>query len=323
MPQPHSVNLDVVTLGESMVLLLAEEPGPMREATTFRRFIAGAESNLAIGLSRLGQTAGWFSRVGDDEFGRAIVFRIRGEGVDTSHVISDDTAPTGLVIRERREAGPIEQAYYRRGSAASRLSPADLDAAYLGGAKFLHLTGITPALSPSCRETIFAAADIARAAGVSVVLDPNYRSKLWDPPEAREVLRDLASHCDILLPGMDEAQLLTGQSDPESAARELHSLGPRMVVIKLGAQGALALVGDDQVTRSPAIRLERIVDPVGAGDAFAAGLLTGLLRDFTLDDALSLANRCGGLAMMSPGDMEALPRWAEVASESSGGDIRR
>ena len=144
MPPPSQ--LDVVTLGESMVLLLAEQPGPMREATTFRRFVAGAESNLAIGLSRLGHAAGWFSRVGDDEFGRALVFRIRGEGVDTSHVISDPTAPTGLVIRERREVGPIEQVYYRRGSAASRLSPADLDLTYLSGARFLHLTGITPAL---------------------------------------------------------------------------------------------------------------------------------------------------------------------------------
>jgi 2-dehydro-3-deoxygluconokinase len=316
-------NLDVVTLGESMVLLLAEQSGPMREATTFRRYIAGAESNLAIGLSRLGHGAGWFSRVGDDEFGRAVVFRIRGEGVDTSRVICDAAAPTGLVIRERREAGPIEQVYYRRGSAASRMSPSDLDAAYLGSARFLHLTGITPALSQSCHETAFAAAEMARATGVKIVLDPNYRSKLWDPPEAQQVLRDLASHCDILLPGTDEAELLTGLSDPERAARELQSLGPELVVVKLGAQGALALDPDGQLTRAPAPHLERIVDPVGAGDAFAAGLLSGLLRGFGLADALGLANRCGALAMMSPGDMEALPRWEEVASESTTSDIRR
>ncbi|MCA1645848.1 MAG: sugar kinase [Chloroflexi bacterium] len=321
MTQPQK--LDVVTLGESMVLLLAEQSGPMREATTFRRYIAGAESNLAIGLSRLGHAAGWISRVGDDEFGRAIVFRIRGEGVDTSHVISDDAAPTGLVIRERRDVGPIEQVYYRRGSAASRLAAADLDAAYVGSARFLHLTGITPALSESCRQTVFAAADMARAAGVRVVLDPNYRSKLWAAPEAREVLRMLARHCDILLPGMDEAQLLTGLAEPEQAARELIGLGPRLVVIKLGAQGALALDAHGQVTRAPAVVVERIVDPVGAGDAFAAGLLSGLLRDFTLAGALALANRCGALAMLSAGDMEALPRRAELAGGGFAGDIRR
>src|SRR5438552_1563450 len=256
----HPLRLDVVTLGESMVLLLAEQPGPMREAATFRRFIAGAESNLAIGLSRLGQTAGWFSRVGDDEFGRAIVFRIRGEGVDTSHVLSDPSAPTGLVIRERREIGPIEQVYYRRGSAASRLSPADLDTAYLSNARFLHLTGITPALSESCRQTVFEAAKIARAAGVQVVLDPNYRSKLWAPPEFRAAVRSLASLCDILLPGRDEAQLLTGQSDPEMAVRELHGLGPQLVVIKLGSAGAVAFDGH-QLTRAAGVHVERIVDP--------------------------------------------------------------
>src|ERR671928_1868265 len=113
---------DVIALGETMVLLVAEQPGPLREATTFRRHIAGAESNVAIGLCRLGHSAGWISRVGDDEFGRAVVLRIRGEGVDTSRVALDPRARTGVFFRERREVGPIEVVYYRAGSAASRLS---------------------------------------------------------------------------------------------------------------------------------------------------------------------------------------------------------
>jgi 2-dehydro-3-deoxygluconokinase len=316
------MGLDLVTLGESMVLLLAEQSGPMREATTFRRYIAGAESNVASGLSRLGHTSGWFSRVGADEFGRAIVFRIRGEGVDTSHVITDRLAPTGIVIRERREVGPIEQVYYRRGSAASRLSPDDLDESYLSQPRFLHLTGITPALSDSCRETVFAAADIARGAGVRVVLDPNYRSKLWDADTFGRVVRDLASKCDILLPGMDEATLLTAETDPVAAGRKLQALGPSIVVVKVGANGAIALV-DDQQIHVPAVRLERVVDPVGAGDAFAAGLLAGMLRGFTLEAALALANRCGALAMTAPGDMESLPFWDELEADSSGSDVRR
>ncbi|TMF03203.1 MAG: sugar kinase [Chloroflexi bacterium] len=313
--------LDLVTFGESMVLLLAEQTGPMREATTFRRHIAGAESNVAVGLARLGHTTGWFSRVGDDEFGRAVVFRVRGEGVDASRVISDPNAPTGIVIRERREVGPIDQVYYRRGSAASRLSPEDLDAEYLGKAKFLHLTGITPALSNSCKETVFAAAEIARTAGVPVVLDPNYRSKLWSGDEFRRVVRDLAARSDILLPGIDEAEVLTDEADPEIAARQLQRLGPDMVVLKLGAEGALA-VTHDELTRVPAHRLERVIDPVGAGDAFAAGLISGLLRGFGTADALRLANRCGALAMSAPGDMESLPRRAELEAEPSG-DVRR
>ncbi len=315
------MSLEVVTLGETMVLLLAEQSGPMREATTFRRHVAGAESNVAIGLSRLGQRTGWISRLGDDEFGQAVLLRIRGEGVDTSLVRLDARAPTGLVIRERREVGAIEQVYYRRGSAASYLSPDDLDPAYIGGARFLHLTGITPALSASCREAVFAAADIARSAGVSVVLDPNYRSRLWPPDDARRVLRELVSLCDVLMPGYEEAELLTGESDPERASRQLLALGPRTVVVKLGAQGALA-VTQDQVVRGPAIPLERVVDPVGAGDAFAAGFLAASLRGFDIPEALALANRCGALAMTIYGDTESLPTWSDL-NVGNAADVRR
>lgn len=312
----------VVTFGETLVLFLAEQAGPLREAITFRRSIAGAESNLAIGLCRLGHAAGWISRVGDDEFGRSILFRLRGEGVDTSRVVVDPAAPTGIFFRERREVGPIDVLYYRRGSAASRLSPADLDAGYIQSAHYLHLTGITPALSPSCREAAFAAAEIARTGGTMVVLDPNVRLKLWAADEARVVLRDLAAHCDVLLPGVAEATLLTGAADPEEAARELLALGPSLIVVKLGARGALA-VSPEGAIRISATPLQRIVDPVGAGDAFAAGFLAGQLRGLDVSASVRLANRCGAQAMTVPGDVEALPRWEDVAGADPGDDVRR
>jgi 2-dehydro-3-deoxygluconokinase len=318
--------IDLVTLGESMLLLVAEQVGPLREATTFRRHVAGAESNVAIGLRRLGHSAGWISRVGDDDFGRAVLLRIRGEDVDTSRVVVDPTAPTGVFFRERYATldRPIEVVYYRRGSAASRLSPGDLDAEYLTRAHWLHLTGITPALSASCREAAFAAAEIARAGGVRVVLDPNYRSKLWSSAdEARRVLCDLARRCDVVIAGADEAELLTGEADAEVAARRLAEQGPSIVVVKLGAEGAAALT-DEQVVRMPARRLERVVDPVGAGDAFAAGLLAAWLRGLPMPDALALANRCGAYAMTAPGDMEALPLWEDVCRpETTRQDVRR
>jgi 2-dehydro-3-deoxygluconokinase len=313
--------MDLVTLGETMVLLLADQSGPLREATTFRRYIAGAESNVAIGLARLGHQTGWMGRLGDDDFGRAVVFRIRGEGVDTSHVIVDPRAPTGLVIRERREVGPVEQVYYRRGSAASLLSPEDLDPAYITRAAYLHLTGITPALSSSCRDAVFAAADMARSAGRTVILDPNFRSKLWTAEAFRNTVRDLAQRCDILLPGTEESEILSGDSDPETALGKLQALGPSTVIIKVGARGALAAI-DGLRIHAPAAPLERVVDPVGAGDAFAAGYLAGRLRGFETSAALELANRCGALAMMNPGDMESLPTWAEVTAEFVG-DIKR
>lgn len=313
---------DVVTLGESMVLLVAEQSGPLSEASTFRRHIAGAETNVAIGLSRLDQSAGWISRLGDDHFGRAVLLRVRGEGVDTSRVRIDPSAPTGVFFREQRELGPIDVVYYRAGSAASRLTPDDLDPDYIRGARYLHLTGITPALSATCRETVFAAAEIARAAGVQVVLDPNFRSKLWDADQARRVLRDLAQRCDVLLPGSDEADMLSGTSDPLAAARDLARLGPRCVIVKVGPRGAVGLCDGVEVSAA-GIPLERVIDPIGAGDAFAAGLLTGWLRGYALDAALELANRCGALAMTAPGDMEALPRWAEVTRPLAAADVHR
>jgi 2-dehydro-3-deoxygluconokinase len=155
-----------------------------------------------------------------------------------------------------------------------------------------------------------------------VLLDPNLRLKLWGPEEARAVLRDLATRCDILLPGVDEAELLTGEADPEAAARELLELGPSLVVVKLGARGALA-VDLERVTPVAAAALPRVVDPVGAGDAFAAGFLAGRLRGLDLSESLALGNRCGCLAMAVPGDIEGLPRWDEVAATVPVADVRR
>jgi len=307
------VNLDVVTIGEAMVLLLAEQPGPLRDVATFRRFVAGAESNVAIALNRLGHHAGWISRVGGDEFGKVVLSQLRGEGVDTSQVRIDADAPTGVFFRERRAGGTIEVTYYRRGSAASRLTPEDLDATFVAAGQFLHLTGILPALSSTCREVTFAAADIARAAGVAIVLDVNYRRKLWPPDEARAVLRDLAERCDVVLAGSDEAQLLTGDADPARACRSLLALGPRSVVVKLGPEGSMAMAMDETAKVAPPP--VQVVDPVGAGDSFAAGYLASSLRGLELADRLAVANRCGALAATVYGDSGALRGWDDVRSE--------
>jgi 2-dehydro-3-deoxygluconokinase len=248
--------VDVVSLGEMMVMLVATEPGPLRGVELFRKHVAGSEANVAIGLARLGHQAGWISRLGADEFGSYIRNFLRGEGVDVSQVAFDPDRPTGIAFKERRELGARRVVYYRRGSAASHLSPADLNADYLQGIRFFHVSGVTSALSSSSHETVKAAIELAHRGGAVVSFDPNVRLRLWDAETWRRVLRELIPHCDIVLPGADEAELLTGESDPLAAAEAIRALGPKLVIVKLGAEGSMAL-SDAGVVRAPALKLDR------------------------------------------------------------------
>jgi 2-dehydro-3-deoxygluconokinase len=195
---------EVVTLGECLIAFVATAPGPLSEAATFERFVAGAEANVAIGLARLGHTVTFIGRVGADGFGDAIRRRLLGEDVRSVDLTTDDDAVTALMFRERRVLGPAQVVYARRDSAGSRLSVADVDRAATGGAfegaRWLHLTGITPALSASARAATERAVELARAAGATVSLDLNLRRRLWSDEAAAPVLRALAARGPHRLP---------------------------------------------------------------------------------------------------------------------------
>jgi 2-dehydro-3-deoxygluconokinase len=314
--------LEVVCLGEMMVMLVATEAGPLRSAETFRKHVAGSEANVAIGLSRLGHRVGWISRLGADEFGLYIRNFLRGEGVDVAQVQLNPDHPTGIAFKERRELGARRVIYYRSGSAASHLRPADLDPSYFAGSRYFHVSGINLALSESCHETVRTAIDLAHAAGARVSFDPNIRLRLMAADAWRSALRAIIPQCDVVLPGTEEAELITGEADPLRAASEIHRLGAPLVLLKLGAEGSLAL-NDDGIVRAPALRLDRIVDPVGAGDGFAAGFLSGQLRGWNLADSLRLGNVVGAAAMSVSGDVEGLPTWEEAQELESTRDVAR
>ncbi|MDA8441998.1 MAG: sugar kinase [Peptococcaceae bacterium] len=314
--------MDVVTLGETMVLFIPTAIEPLRHSALFERKIGGAESDVAIGLSRLGHHCGWISRLGNDEFGLYIRNYIRGEGVDISRVIFDNEHATAVFFKERQAMQEPKIYYYRQGSAASYMTPQDLDEAYIATAKFLHITGITPALSSSCRETVLQAIAIARRNGVKVVFDPNIRLKLWTAETAKEVLFPLASQCDIVMPGLDEGQILTGKTEPQAIAQRLLENGAQAVVVKLGAQGAyFATPTEDGFVA--AAKVTHIVDPLGAGDAFVAGFLSGLLRGWTYRAAVGLGNRVAAFALTVVGDVEGLPSWSQVNPQEKAADILR
>jgi 2-dehydro-3-deoxygluconokinase len=218
--------------------------------------------------------------------------------------------PTSLMLKERRTATTARVTYYRRHGPGSRLHPADLDADRIRGADAVHLTGITPALSESARETVRVAAQLARGFSVPVTLDFNYRSSLWEPDDAARALAELCGLVDVAFVGYSEARALGYPGDPLDVARAVQALGPTTVVVKLGRRGALALDGDD-VTEVEAASVEA-VDPVGAGDAFAAGYLAELLCGRSLLARLETAAACGAFAVSAYGDWEALPSRADL-----------
>jgi 2-dehydro-3-deoxygluconokinase len=296
------VTVDVLTFGETMAVLRAEAPGPLRLAHSLRLSLAGAESTVAIGLSRLGHTARWVGRVGGDEFGRLVVERLRAERVDVSSVTVDDGAPTGLLVREQRTADLTRVRYYRSGSAGSRLCAEDLAPALASGARLLLLSGITPALS----GTALAAARAAVSHSGDICFDVNYRSALWSREQAADVLAPLAASSTIVVGDRDELELVGGP-DPVPT---LLAGGVREVVVKEGEHGATVWTADGSWS-APA-RPVTVVDVVGAGDAFLAGYLSGRLDGLDLTARLDRAVTVAGFAVSSMGDWEGLPTRAEL-----------
>lgn len=269
---------DVVTLGEAMLRLSAPPGWALENAAQFHVHVGGAEANVAITLARLGLRAGWISRLVDDPLGRRIAGAIRGQGVDISTVSWTTEGRTGLYFLEPGvPPRPGRVIYDRRGSAMAGLLPDEVDWAYVRNARCIHLTGITPALSETCLAVTARALREARDAGIPISFDVNYRASLWSPAQAAQALAGLLPGVSLLLcSARDASRVFDTPTDGEGAARELARLfRAPLVVLTLGEEGALAWQ-DGQILRQPAYRGAPL-DPVGRGDAFAAGVLAGYL----------------------------------------------
>jgi 2-dehydro-3-deoxygluconokinase len=304
-----------------MALFAPQEPGPIRLVRTFELRFGGTESNLAVALARLGFAVGWQGRVGDDELGRLIVQTLRGEGVDVSRVRVDPEAPTGLYVKEFSPLGQSRVYYYRRGSAASRMTPADLDPEYFRSARWLHLTGITPALSATCRATVEAALGLGRELGLTISFDPNLRRKLWSLEEARATLLPLMAQADLVLAGDEELQALLDRPSPEAAVQAALDRGLRVPVLKLGAEGVLLVGADGATRRLPPLPVRQVVDPIGAGDGFDAGFIAGRLWGWDDERSAQLGQLVAAHALGVRGDWEGYPSRAEVEALLSGAGV--
>jgi sugar/nucleoside kinase (ribokinase family) len=304
--------LDVVTIGEVMVQFNATSDGPLRHVTLFEKHAAGAEANFAIGMTRLGFKAGIITRLRDDEFGKYIINLLRGEGLDISRIKFEHNAPNGVYFIQRNYPIPGKSSvlYYRKGSAASKMTIDDIDSEYIQNAKLFHLTGITPALSTSCKEASFKALRIASEAGVTISLDTNIRLSLWNEKEARATLLPMLEKADIVLTEPQDAEILLGTKEPEAIAKKIFKMGPKTVAIKLGEEGAVAFT-NKMSAKKPAFKVP-VLDVIGAGDAFAAGFISSLLRGLSLEDALEIGNVAGALVVTVRGDFENMPSLDDV-----------
>jgi 2-dehydro-3-deoxygluconokinase len=307
--------LDLLTFGETMALFAPSERGTLESAPAYHASIGGAESNCAIGLARLGYSVAWVSRLGCDPFGARVLKTIRGEGVDVSRVQMCDSAPTGLMFKEPGPGNTTRVFYYRRQSAAAALRSEQFDSL---SAKYLFVTGITPALSDSNRKLTFELVERFRTAGTKVAFDPNMRFRLWSASAARIVFLELARKCDILIPSLAEAEIMTGlkEVEGESMLDALVSLGPPQVVLKAGDKGAWYADGAERGFCPCHSVLE--IDPVGAGDAFCAGLLSGLLDGQPFRDAVARGAALGAFCVSTFGDYQGLPDRAGLQAFTEG-----
>ncbi|MHA7154718.1 sugar kinase [Arthrobacter sp. TMN-50] len=314
-------SVDVVTFGETMASLRAA--GLLRAGGAMTMSLGGAETNVAIGLSRLGHRVSWVGRLGADEVGTFALRTLRAEAVVTDGVVIDSARPTGLMLLEKRIADVSRAAYYRAGSAGSVLCIDDLRAALDGHPRILHLTGITPALSRSAAEATLWAAGEAKRRGILVSFDVNYRSKLWSGPDAEATLGPLAELADVIIASDDELALVASGVSEAEAVASLHRRGVSEVVIKRGAAGASAYAPGEPTVHQAALPVP-VVDTVGAGDAFTAGYLSALLDAEPTAGRLLRGVTLGSFAVAGSGDWENLPYRGELAlaAQSAGSTIR-
>lgn len=305
----------VVCLGESMVMLVPQRRGRLVDGHPFTAAVGGAESNVACYLARLDVPARWVSRVGDDAFGRLVLDSVAGAGVDTDGVVVDAALPTGCYVKELDE-GSTRVRYYRGGSAASAMGPELAESAGLGSASVLHLSGITAALSASCRALMDRLTHRARG-DTLVSFDANWRPALWPDGEGPEVTARLARRADLVYVGRDEAAAMWGLDEPAEIAAFLEH--PPALVVKDAERGATLLRGD-QRTWVPSLRVD-VVEPVGAGDAFAAGFIAGTLAGLPDHRRLRLGHAVAASALGTPHDLGTLPELEELARLVNADDV--
>jgi 2-dehydro-3-deoxygluconokinase len=308
-PAPGTLRADmaaeVVSIGEAMIEFNQVRPN----APEYRQGFGGDTSNAIIAAARQGARTAYVTRLGADAFGDRLMDLWRTEGVSTDAVTRDPHAPTGIYFVTHGADGHAFS-YLRAGSAASRMTPADLPEALIRGAKFLHVSGISQAISASACDTVFAAIAMARAAGAKVAYDSNLRLKLWPLTRAGAIIKETVANCDLFLPSLEDAELFTGLAGRDAIMDWCLAAGAPVVVLKLGKDGAL--LGTPKGRTHVPGRSVDAVDATGAGDCFAGALLARLAAGDAMIDAVQYANAAAALTTTGFGAVAPIPRPAAV-----------
>lgn len=304
---------EVMLMGEPMVLFYAEEYGSLSEVNHFKKGLAGAEVNVGIGLSRLGHEVAYLTKLSTDEMGDYIYQEFEKEKLASEYVLRDKTFPAGIMYKNKVKDGDPTVMYYRKGSAASKITKADIDRIDFSELKLVHLTGIPAALSPEFREACFYLVQRAKENNCFVTFDSNLRPSLWESKELMiETINELAFLSDVFLPGFEEGRILTGLPTLEEIADYYLDKGVQHVVIKNGATGAFVKSQNRESQNVAGFKAEKVIDTVGAGDGFAVGMIDGLLRDLPITEATENANAIGAIQVQDASDNEALPTLEEL-----------
>ncbi|MCI6275303.1 MAG: sugar kinase [Clostridium sp.] len=302
-----------ILFGEPMALLIADSTGLLEDVEHFTRSLSGAEVNVSIGLSRLGHEVSYMTRLGDDPFGRYIEKKLKEDNIGTEFVTYDPVYRTGIQLKNRVTDGSDPYApYYRKGSAASHITTAEIDMIDFPDIDHVHVTGIPPALSKTSRAATYRLMERAKENNVFLTFDPNLRPALWESEEVMiEVINDLASKADIILPGIEECKILVGSEDFNTIADFYKKKGIKTIVIKNGANGAYVCDGDESYTVE-GFKVEEVVDTVGAGDGFAVGIISGRLEGLSLKEMVRRGNAIGAIQVTNISDNAGLPTHEEL-----------
>jgi 2-dehydro-3-deoxygluconokinase len=298
------LSTDLFTFGEALSVFISTDTDSVMSAKTFERVTAGAEVNVAVAISRLGLKSQYFSRFGNDQLGSVMLADIAAEGVDVS-LAKRVNSYTGAMVRNPGKSAPVELSYLRKGSAASTIEPADILDTYISSTRWLHVTGITCAISHSGANTVKIALEKATAMNIKSSFDLNIRRKLWSEEDAKRVLAPLAKNVDLLIGGEDEYQAVFGVQEPKNVLAEANKRGCKIAVMTKGDQKMRYSIDGNYAELTPPKVVA--VDPVGSGDAFTGGVIAGLLSGMSAQQALEQGSICGALVASMFGDWTGIP----------------